>query len=68
MLAILIAHTMGLSLWLTDEKPIQKQANFKIEDQTEEFTNKEALNVRFSNDSLKTVQPIFNITIGSYQK
>lgn len=68
MLAVLIAHTLVLSLWLTDEKAIQKQANFKTEGQTERLIDRQVLNVRFSNDSAKTVQPIFNITMGSYLK
>lgn len=66
MLAILIAHTLILSLWLAEDKPIKTQANFKIDENHKESSKFHLL--KATEDSLQTTQPVFSINLGSHIK
>ncbi len=69
MLAILITHTLVLSIWLAEEETNQKQANFKVDEHNSESSNNELItDESFNKDSLKTVAPTFTTNTSSRLK
>jgi len=66
MLAILVAHTLILSLWLSKSESIQKQANFKIENQKEKAMTSSVRKFKSTSakDSLDVAQTIFTTSFG----
>lgn len=70
MLAVLIAHTFVLSVWLDNEQDPKKQVNFRIEDQKQEDSNKINLKTKFPNhkDSVKKDAPVFTANFNSHFK
>ena len=60
MLAVLIAHTLLLSKWLSDGEAVHRKANVKSETQEEEINQLPALktSVTSHKDSIHTLQSI----------
>ncbi|WP_017257838.1 hypothetical protein [Pedobacter arcticus] len=60
MLAVLIAHTLLLSTWLSNEETVQRKASIKSEAQEEEANQLHVLKTSYSHhkDSVTTHQPV----------
>lgn len=60
MLTALLVHTVALSLWLSKQESVQKQANFKDQELKEKNYSPTAIQSKYLNakDSVKLVQPL----------